>query len=87
MSIEVYVEGFPPSVTEQELKDLFSECGPVLSIQMATTVEGCPLGFARVQLGVVEEAEQAIRTLHHVKLGGCTLLVYRGSQVSPERVG
>ena len=40
MSNEVCVEGFPPTVTEQELKDLFSECGPVLSVEMA---RHCPV--------------------------------------------
>ena len=67
------------AVTEEELKTLFSECGTVLSIQMATPEEGHPLGFARVQMGPHEAAEQAIRTLHHVKLDGSTLLVYRSS--------
>jgi hypothetical protein len=31
MSTEVCVEGLPPSITVQELKDLFSERGPALS--------------------------------------------------------
>ncbi len=73
---------FRPTVTEQELRDLFSECGTVLSIQMATTVEGRSLGFATLEMGTAEAVEQAIRTLHHVELGGSILLVYRSTQVS-----
>lgn len=82
MSTEVWVEGFTPSVTEQELRDLFSECGPVLSVQLATTVDGQPLGIAKVEMGQADAAEQAVRTLHHVQRGGRTLLVFRATQVS-----
>ena len=82
MSSEVCVEGFPPTVTEQELKNLFSDCGPVLSVEVATTDDGQPLGFATVEMGQDDAAERAIRTLHHVQLGGRTLLVYRSPQIS-----
>ena len=77
MSTEVCVEGFPPSTTVQELKDLFSECGPVLSVELAMTVDGHPLGIAKVKMGQVEGAQKAVRLLHHVQLGGRTLLVFR----------
>ena len=58
MSAEVCVEGFPPSMTVQELKDLFSECGPVLSVELGTAVDGQPLGIAKVEMGQVEGAKR-----------------------------
>ena len=76
MSREVCVEGFPRSTTEDELRHLFSACGTVLSIDMAMTVDGRPIGFATVEMATTEAADRAIQTLHHVKLDGCTLLVF-----------
>ena len=74
---EVCVEGLPPSITVQELKDLFSECGPVFSVELMTTVEGHPMGIAKVTMGQVEGAEKAVRILNHIQLDGRTLLVFR----------
>ena len=82
MSHEVCVEGFPPSITEDELRHLFSACGTVVSVDMARTVEGRPLGFATVQMASAEAVERAIRTVHRVKLDGRTLLVFSPSQIS-----
>ena len=76
MSTEVCVEGFPPTVTEQELKDLFSACGTVLSIQMETTEEGHPMGFAEVVMANQTEADNAMEALHLVYLHGRLLLVF-----------
>jgi RNA recognition motif-containing protein len=76
MSQEVCVEGFPPSITEDELRHLFSACGTVLSVDMAMGVDGRPLGFATVEMAAPELAHRAIQTLHHVKVDGCTLLVF-----------
>ena len=82
MSTSVCVEGLPSSITVQELKDLFSECGPVLSVELASSADGQPLGIATVEMGQIEGAEKAVRILHHVQLGGRTLLVFRST---PER--
>ena len=75
MSAHVYVEGLPTSVTEEDLTTLFSECGTVLSVQIARTEDGSSIGIAEVQMAQAEEAVQAIHDLHHVRLHGQLLLV------------
>ena len=77
MSHEVYVDGFPASVTEVELRHVFAQCGPVLSVQVLTTVEGLSLGIARIRMASGEGVEQAIGLLHHATLNGRTLFVFR----------
>ena len=83
---ETIVEGFPRSLTEEELKRLFSKYGQVLSVGMERTEEGLPLRIARVRMGTIEEAERAVMSMRHATLDGCKLLVFRsfrnGSQLS-----
>jgi RNA recognition motif-containing protein len=71
MSAHVYVEGLPTSATEEDLTTLFSECGTVLSVQIARTEDG----IAEVQMARAEEAEQVIHDRHYVRLHGQLLLV------------
>lgn len=80
MSARLFVDGLPPSFTEQELATLFSGCGSVLSVQM-TLLDGHSLGIAEVQMAA-EEADRAIRELHHLRLDGKLLLVFRESGVN-----
>lgn len=47
MSHEVCVEGFPPSISEDEFRHLFSACGTVLSVDMAMGVDGRPWDLPR----------------------------------------
>ena len=75
MSAHVYVEGLPTSTTEEDLTSLFTECGTVLSVQIARTEDGHSIGIAEVQMAGAREAEQAIHDLHHVRLHGQLLLV------------
>jgi RNA recognition motif-containing protein len=75
MSAHVYVEGLPTSATEEDLTTLFSECGTVLSVQIARTEDGSSIGIAEVQMARAEEAEQIIHDMHHVRLHGQLLLV------------
>jgi len=60
MSAHVYVEGLPTSTTEEDLTTLFSECGTVMSVQIARTENGSSIGIAEVQMARAEEAVQAI---------------------------
>ena len=77
MPHEIIVEGFPPSVTDEELKRLFSTYGQVLSVRTERTEEGFPLRIARVRMGSMQDAEEAVTSMHHATLDGCTLLVFR----------
>ena len=73
----MYVDGIPPSVSEGELEALFAACGPVLSVQLATTAEGRSLGVARIRMDRQEHVEAALQAMHHFQLHGSFLLVYR----------
>jgi RNA recognition motif-containing protein len=76
MSANLYVDGLPASVTEKDVKTLFSTCGTVLSVCIATTIEGPPMGIAQIQMAEAQEAERAIHDLHHTRLDGNLLLVF-----------
>ncbi|MDR4480174.1 MAG: hypothetical protein R3B37_10590 [Nitrospira sp.] len=80
MGGQVCVDGLPPSVTEEDLRTLFSACGTVVSVEMLPTLNGQFLGIAQVEMARAEEADRAIRALHHTKLGDHTLLVFRGNR-------
>lgn len=77
MGGQVCVDGLPPSVTEADLRTLFSACGTVVSVEMLPTLNGQFLGIAQVEMARAEEADRAIRDLHHTKLGAHMLLVFR----------
>ena len=47
MSAYVYIDGLPNSVTESDVKTLFSTFDIVLSIHMGTTVDEHPMGIAQ----------------------------------------
>ena len=48
MACTLHVEGFPPSVTQEELVGLFSTFGTVVSTDIARTQEGQSMGLAEV---------------------------------------
>lgn len=82
MSHEICIDGFPPTVTAEELKILFSECGPVLSVDLVRSVEGSSMGVARLQMESSEAAENAVRMFNRAKLDGRTLLVFSNSTIT-----
>ncbi|MDZ4784491.1 MAG: RNA-binding protein, partial [bacterium] len=61
MGKKLYVGNLPYSATEQTLRDIFSRCGTVESLNLITDREtGQPKGFAFVEMSSDEEAERAI---------------------------
>ena len=82
MRQELCVEGFPLTVTQEELKSMFSACGLVLSVELESTENGLPLGIARVEMGSAEEAQRALRLLHRTTVGGRRILVFPAPQNS-----
>ena len=83
MSAQLYLDGLPASVTEEDLRTLCSECGSVLSLRIAR-VDGRSIGIAEVQMARTEEAERAIHRLHHTRIDGHLLLVFRGSRMNSD---
>ena len=79
MNDHICVDGFPPSLTQEELKILFSECGAVLSVELLRSADGNSLGVAWLQMESSQAAQNAVRLFHHTQLGGRTLLVYQSS--------
>jgi RNA recognition motif-containing protein len=77
MSTSLFVEGFPPSVSAQELFALFAPYGRVKSVELATSWDGRPLRIAEIQMERSEDAEWAIRLLHRSHLDGELILVFR----------
>lgn len=65
MSAKLFVRNLSWSVTEQDLYDLFSEVGAVLSAKIPTRREdGKPRGFAFVEMSSVTEGNDAIQSLN-----------------------
>jgi RNA recognition motif-containing protein len=69
-STKLYVGNLNYSVTNQELEDLFSDYGEVIS---ANVIEGKGFGF--VEMASVSEAESAKKELHESTFKGRTLRV------------
>ncbi len=77
MSTSLFIEGFPPTVSAQELFALFAPYGRVRSVELATSWDGRPLRIAEVQMERAEDADWAIRLLHRSHMDGELILVFR----------
>jgi RNA recognition motif-containing protein len=89
---KIYVGNLPFSASEDELRELFEEHGPVESIAIITDREtGRPRGFGFVQMETSEGATSAIRALDGKPFGGRPLRVSeaqerdRGGDRGPRR--
>ncbi|MDY6942294.1 MAG: RNA-binding protein [Pseudomonadota bacterium] len=75
MSKSIYVGNIPFTTTEEELRDLFSAHGSVLSVKLVSDREtGRPRGFAFVEMES-DQADAAIDALNGSQLGGRSLRV------------
>ena len=77
MATSIFIEGFPLSVTGQELYVLFASYGRVRSVEIATSWDGRPLRIAEVQMERSEDADWAIRLLHGSEMDGELIRVFR----------
>lgn len=76
MSSKLYVGNIPFSATEEELKSLFEQHGPVDRVSVITDREtGRPRGFAFVEMQDASGAESAMRALDGTDMGGRSLRV------------
>lgn len=74
--MNIYVGNLPFDATEEELHALFSSCGTVETIDLATDREtGRPRGFGFVTMASSEEAAKAMETLNGHLLHGRSLQV------------
>jgi cold-inducible RNA-binding protein len=73
---KLYVGSLPYSVTEEELRELFSPFGDIESVRIIMDkATGQSKGFGFVEMASVDDAQKAIENLHGTQLGGRTLIV------------
>lgn len=76
MSRKLYVGNLPFNTEEAQLQELFAQAGTVDTVSVVRDREtGRARGFAFVEMGSDEEAQQAIKQLNSYELGGRALTV------------
>jgi RNA recognition motif-containing protein len=76
MNKRIYVGNLPFSTTEADLESLFAQHGAVSSVRVITDREtGRSRGFAFVEMGDPNAADEAIRALNGRDMGGRPLRV------------
>jgi RNA recognition motif-containing protein len=76
MSRKLYVGNLPYETGEAELQALFAQAGSVESVRvMRDQATGRARGFAFVEMGTEEEAQQAINAMNGAQVGGRNLTV------------
>ncbi|KAI7724552.1 hypothetical protein M8C21_003314 [Ambrosia artemisiifolia] len=71
----VYVKNIDDDVTENELKEHFSQCGTITSTKLMCDDKGLSKGFGFVCFSTREEANKAVNTLHGFMFHGKPLYV------------
>lgn len=70
MDLKLYVGNLPYTISEDDLRALFSGAGTVTSVTLIKDRDtGQSKGFAFIEMGSQTEAEQAIKTLNGTSLG------------------
>ena len=73
---KLYVGSLPYSLTEEELREVFTPFGPVVSARIITDrMTGKSKGFGFVEMEEEEMAQKAIESTHGSELHGRTLVV------------
>ena len=76
MNKKLYVGSLPYSVTEDELRNLFSSFGPIESVRIITDkFTGQSKGFGFVEMANAEDAKKAVEGMNGKQLNGRTLIV------------
>ena len=71
----LYVGNIPWSTTVEELRGIFSQCGPLTLVDIPTGRQGRSRGYGIVEYGSVREAQMAIQTLDGHSLGDRNITV------------
>lgn len=88
MGIEVYVGHISGTVTEDEVKNLFSVVGTVTSVHLvADPVTGVSRGCGYVRMSTEEEAGEAIDLLDGARLGDSRIVVRNAPPKSFKKTG
>lgn len=82
---KLYIGNLPYSVTDDQLKELFSQAGTVESASIITDkFSGRSKGFGFVEMSTLEEAERAIDMFKSHEMDGRTMTV---SEARPKEDG
>jgi RNA recognition motif-containing protein len=74
--MNIYVGNLPYSVTEEELREIFSEFGEVASVNVITDkYSGQSKGFGFVEMENNSEADEAIKALNESSFKGRNIKV------------
>ncbi len=74
--MKLYVGNMPYQLTEDELKELFSEAGEVVSVKIITDrMTGQSKGFGFIEMGSKQEGQQAISMINGRLVEGRPLTV------------
>ncbi len=85
MSMKLYVGNLPASMTEEALKNMFTEAGPVSSAKIITDrYTGQPRGFGFVEMETKLDGERAISMFNGKDANGNTLKV---NEARPQQRG
>ncbi|KAF5040508.1 MULTISPECIES: RNA recognition motif domain-containing protein [Nitratidesulfovibrio] len=83
MSKSLYVGNLPFSASEDEIRDLFSQHGQVLSVKLISDREtGRPRGFGFVEMEAAD-ANSAVEALNGYSFGGRALKVNEAQPRAP----
>lgn len=86
MNSKLYVGNLPYSITDQELSDLFSQFGTVVSATIITDRgSGRSKGFGFVEFEKEEDAQKAIEEMHGKEHSGRNLTVNVARPKEPRR--
>jgi RNA recognition motif-containing protein len=76
MSVNIYVGNIPYSMSETQMKELFSQYGEVASVKIITDPHsGQSKGFGFVEMAKKEDAENAIQQLNGKDVSGRNIKV------------
>jgi len=76
MPTKLFVGGIPYRMSDEELRQLFSQAGEVVSVFIPMDREtGRPRGFAFVEMADDAQAEAAISMFHGSEVGGRRIAV------------
>ncbi len=86
--MKLYVGRLPYATTDQELYDLFSQYGQVLSATVIIDREmNRSKGFGFVEMGDDQEAQNAMNQLNNSTLQGRTIIVNEANERQPRSGG
>lgn len=88
MASKLYIGGLAYSTTSEGLREFFAQCGNVVSATVITDrFSGQSRGFGFVEMGVAEEAQNAISQLNGRELDGRRISVEVSNPQAPRSGG